>query len=86
MLEAEISLRYPSAVFAKSVMKGILPDNKLPGRRMQVYASVSGKTLKVRVRHCERVETLQATVQDIFRCIRAAESSLMNLSASRQPL
>jgi len=63
-------------------MKGISPENKLPGRRMQVYANVNGKTLSVLVKHCERIETLQATVQDIFRCMRAAESSLMKLSSS----
>jgi hypothetical protein len=83
-LEAEISLQYPSALFAKSVMSGISPENKLARRRMQVYANVNGKTLNVLVKHCERIETLQATVQDIFRCIRAAESSLMKLSSSQQ--
>ena len=82
-MEAEISIQYQSALFAKSVMKGILPENKLPNRRMQLHASVRGKTLKVIVKRCERIETLQATVQDIFRCLRAAESSLMKLSPSR---
>jgi hypothetical protein len=50
---------------------------------MQLHANVRGKTLKVTVKRCERIETLQATVQDIFRCIRAAESSLMKLSPSQ---
>jgi len=82
-MEAEIHLLYPSALFAKSVMKGILPENKLPDRRMQLHASVRGRTLKVTVKRCERIETLQATVEDVFRCIRAAESSLVKLYASR---
>jgi len=30
----------------------------------------------VLVENCARIETMQATVQDIFRCLRAAESSL----------
>lgn len=80
-LEAEISLLYSSSLVAKSVMNALSPDNKLTDSGMKVSAHVRGRTLKVRIMDCKRIETLQATVQDIFRCIRAAESSLSLLAS-----
>jgi len=68
---------------AQSVMQALAPDNKLAGYGMQIRATVKGRRLKVVIKGCERVETLEATVQDIFRCIRAAESSLSKTSSKR---
>lgn len=82
-MDAEISLQYPSARFARSVMNALAPDNNISNRRMRILANANGKSLDVEVRGCEKIETLQATVQDIFRCIRAAESSLTKLSCHR---
>ena len=81
MLEAEISLLYPSSLFAKSVMNALSPDNKLAAGGMQISARVRGRKLKVLIKGCKRIETLQATVQDVFRCIRAAESSLSKVAS-----
>jgi tRNA threonylcarbamoyladenosine modification (KEOPS) complex Pcc1 subunit len=75
-LEAELSLEYPTPAFAKSIMKALEPDNKLSTREMRISATVRGKRLNVRIDGCKRIETLEATVQDVFRCIRAAEESL----------
>jgi len=75
-LETEITLKYPSTRFAKSVMQALTPDNTVKGDGMRITATTRGRTLKVAVKNCERIETLRLTVQDIFRCIRAAESSL----------
>jgi hypothetical protein len=68
---------------AQSVMQALAPDNKLAGSGMQIRATVKGRRLNVVIKGCERVETLEATVQDIFRCIRAAESSLSKTSSKR---
>jgi deoxycytidylate deaminase len=38
--------------------------------------------LRVRVVGAHRIETLQATLQDIFRCIHAAETSLIKLASA----
>jgi hypothetical protein len=76
MLEAEILLKYESSRLAKSVMNALAPDNKSAGG-VRIRAKTRGSQLKVLVSGCERVETLQATIQDIFRCVRAAESSLL---------
>ena len=75
MLEAEISLQYESTRLAKSIVKALAPDNE-SGGSVKILAKTRGKRLKILVTGCERIETLQATIQDIFRCVRAAESSL----------
>jgi len=82
-LEAELSLEYPTPDFAESIMKALEPDNKLTTREMCISASVRGKRLSVRIDGCKRIETLEATVQDVFRCIRAAEESLAKASSNR---
>lgn len=75
-LETEIAIQYPSTRFAKSVMQALAPDNKMKAGRMELTATAHGRVLRIVIKNCERIETLQATVQDIFRCIRAAESSI----------
>jgi hypothetical protein len=64
-------------------MEAFAPDNQVKGSEVKIQASVSGKRLRVLIRGCERVETLEATVQDIFRCIRAAELSLSATSSKK---
>ena len=80
MLEARISLQYRSARVAESITKALSPDNTLRDRRMHVFTIVKGPELCVYVRNCEKIETLEVTLQDLFRCIRAAESSLVKLT------
>jgi hypothetical protein len=80
MFEAEISIRYPSHAFANSVMKALSPDNITSGGEMRILSSASGAVLRVRVEGCERIESLQATIQDVFRCLHAAESSLATIA------
>ncbi len=79
-MEAEIILQYPSTRFARSVEEALSPDNKPGVLQMQISATATGKTLRVLVKNCDRIETLQATLQDIFRCVRAAETSLTKLA------
>jgi len=80
-MEAELSLEYPTPEFADSIMKALEPDNKLATQEMRISTSVRGKRLKVHIDCCKRIETLEATVQDVFRCIRAAEESLAKASS-----
>jgi tRNA threonylcarbamoyladenosine modification (KEOPS) complex Pcc1 subunit len=79
MYKAEIRIRYPSPSFAKSVRDALSPDDKMGGGTVRVSSNARGQILRVRVGGANRIETLQATVQDIFRCINAAETSLMQL-------
>jgi tRNA threonylcarbamoyladenosine modification (KEOPS) complex Pcc1 subunit len=75
-LETEIEIQYRSHKLAKSIMQALAPDNEMKASGMKIRAATRGKVLRISVRDCNRIETLQATVQDIFRCIRAAESSI----------
>jgi tRNA threonylcarbamoyladenosine modification (KEOPS) complex Pcc1 subunit len=82
-LEAELSIEYPTPEFAESIKKALEPDNKLSRHEMRISTSVRGKRLNVRIDRCKKIETLEATVQDVFRCIRAAEESLAKVSSNR---
>ena len=82
-MEAELSLEYPTPEFAESMKKALEPDNKVTTREMRIFARVRGKGLSVHIDGCRRIETLEATVQDVFRCIRAAEESLAKASSNR---
>jgi tRNA threonylcarbamoyladenosine modification (KEOPS) complex Pcc1 subunit len=79
MYRTEIRIRYPSSSFAKSVRDALSPDDRLASGTVSISSGVRGRTLCVQVSGADRIETLQATVQDIFRCIHAAETSLMKL-------
>jgi len=83
MYKAEIVIRYPSPSFARSVRDALSPDDKVAGGTTGVSSNARGPILHVRVVSADRIETLQATVQDIFRCINAAETSLTQLIVSQ---
>jgi len=83
MYRADIRIRYSSISFAESVKNALSPDDKVAGGIVKVSSNVKGKTLCVQVRGADRFETLQATLQDIFRCIHAAETSLAKLGCVR---
>jgi len=83
MYQAEIRIRYSSKPFAESVKNALSPDDKAEWGKTKVSSSVRGKTLTVRVGGADRFETLHATLQDIFRCIHAAEASLVKLRSLR---
>ena len=79
MYQAEIRIRYSSKPLARSVKNALSPDNKVTGGKVRISSNIRGRALTVRVRGADRFETLQATLQDIFRCIHAAEASLIKL-------
>ena len=83
MYQAEIRIRYSSSSLAESVKIALSPDDKTAGGEVKVSSDVRGRTLRVRVIGASRFETLQATLQDIFRCIHAAETSLAKLGSVR---
>jgi len=80
MYETEIRIRYASPSFAKAVKNALSPDDKVPNSQMIVSTSTHGQILTVQVKGCEKIETLQLTVQDIFRCIQATETSLKKIA------
>jgi hypothetical protein len=83
MYQAEIRIRYSSSSLADSVRNALYPDDKAAAGTVRISSNVRGRTLHVRVTNVDRFETLQATLQDIFRCIHAAETSLAKLAGVR---
>jgi tRNA threonylcarbamoyladenosine modification (KEOPS) complex Pcc1 subunit len=82
-MEAEFSIEYASPKIAKSIMQALSPDNITKDKGMQIKASVERNRLNVLIKGCDRVETLEATVQDVFRCMRAAETSLSETASEK---
>jgi tRNA threonylcarbamoyladenosine modification (KEOPS) complex Pcc1 subunit len=77
MMTAEMSLDYLSLLLARTVKDALGPDNRMvDSQGMQITANLRGRTLKIAIIRCPRIETLQATLHDIFRCIRAAEETI----------
>jgi len=83
MYEAEIRIRYPTPSFARSVRDALGPDDMVKGGSAKIVSKAREHLLSVHIEEAERVETLQATVEDIFRCIHAAETSLMKLAVNK---
>jgi hypothetical protein len=79
MIETEIRIRYPSSSFARAMKNALWPDDNVPNSQMIVSTNARGRVLSVQVKKCEKIETMQLTLQDIFRCIQATETSLKGL-------
>jgi len=86
MYETEIRIRYPSPSFARAVKNALSPDDKIPNTQMIVSTKAHGQILSVQVKGCGKIETMQLTVQDIFRCIQATEASLKKIAKSESQL
>ncbi|MGA2627060.1 MAG: KEOPS complex subunit Pcc1 [Candidatus Bathyarchaeia archaeon] len=82
MYETEIRIRYASPSFARAVKNALSPDDKIPNSQMIVSTKTHGQTIIVQVKGCEKIETMQLTMQDIFRCIQATETLLKKIAKS----
>jgi hypothetical protein len=80
MYETEIRIRYASPCFARAVENALSPDDKVPNSQLIVSTKAHGRMLSVQVKGCEKIETMQLTLQDIFRCIQATETSLKKIA------
>jgi hypothetical protein len=80
MYETEIRIRYASPSFARAVKNALSPDDKVSNSQMIVSTKTHGQILTVQVKRCMKIETLQLTVQDVFRCIQATETSLKKIA------
>ncbi|HMK84095.1 MAG TPA: KEOPS complex subunit Pcc1 [Candidatus Bathyarchaeia archaeon] len=77
MMTAKLSLDYTSLSLAQTVKDALGPDNPIAERQgMRITVHLRGRSLKIAIYRCPRVETLQATLHDIFRCVRAAEETI----------
>jgi len=76
MLTAKIVLEYSSASVANSIMDALSPDNRFSKGQMQVITDVNRKKLNITISRCPTLETMQSTLEDIFRCAKAAQESM----------
>jgi len=76
VIAAKIVLEYSSPSLARSIMSALEPDNRLSKTQMHVASGVKGKMVYVAISQCPTVETMQSTLEDIFRCVKAAQESM----------
>ena len=57
-------------------MSALEPDNRLSKTQMHVASGVKGKMVYVAISQCPTIETMQSTLEDIFRCVKAAQESM----------
>ena len=82
MIAAEILLEYPSVQVARSILDALDPDNRAgKDKNNQIIARLRGRKLQVQITKCPRIETMQASLQDILRCVKAAEQSIAMLDS-----
>jgi len=57
-------------------MIALNPDNQFSKGQMQVKTDVEGKRLHITISRCPSLETMRSTLEDIFRCAKAAQESM----------
>jgi len=57
-------------------MVALIPDNQLGRVQMRVETVVKGKRLHVTIRQCPSIETMRSSLEDVFRCVKAAQESM----------
>jgi hypothetical protein len=57
-------------------MIGLNPDNQFSKAQMRVKTDVEGKRLHIMISRCPSLETMRSTLEDVFRCAKAAQDSM----------
>jgi len=52
------------------------PDNQFSKDQMRVKTEVEGRKLYILVSRCPSLETMRSTLEDVFRCAKAAQESM----------
>jgi len=58
-------------------MIGLNPDNQLSRTDVRILTYVRGKKLRITISRCSTIETMRSTIEDIFRCAKAARESML---------
>jgi hypothetical protein len=64
-------------------MIALNPDNQFSKGQMQVKTGVKGKRLHITISRCPSLETMRSTLEDIFRCAKAAQESMSLAEGSK---
>ncbi len=57
-------------------MIALNPDNQFSKAQMRVKTDVKGKRLHIMIIRCPSLETMRSTLEDVFRCAKAAQESI----------
>jgi tRNA threonylcarbamoyladenosine modification (KEOPS) complex Pcc1 subunit len=54
-------------------MIALNPDNQISKAQMRIKTDVKGKRLHITISRCPSLETMRSTLEDVFRCTKAAQ-------------
>jgi len=57
-------------------MIALNPDNQFRKGQMRVRSDVEGKRVHITISRCPSLETMRSTLEDVFRCAKAAQESM----------
>ena len=75
-MEATITLQYKNETEAEAVANAVLPDNSKLPRGLLVETRVEGSRVLTLIKCKTELETLMATIDDLFSCVSIAENIL----------
>lgn len=78
MIKARIRIRVPSRDMAASIIQSIEPDN-VGMKDLRIDSRTSAKNAYFTITHSGKIETFISTLDDVFRCIQAARSTLQGI-------
>ncbi len=82
MIRANIKIRVSSSTISKSLVKSVAPDNvKMTG--LSVAGRAFPRKACFNISYEGRIETFISTLEDLLRCIQAAEGTLQGIRKDR---
>jgi len=78
-MKAEIKIFYKNKKYAEAVAKAIQPDNFSAPPEIKVKTINDGKMVFSKVKCKAKIESFIETIDDLLRCIQAAENALKKL-------
>lgn len=74
--KVDSSLRYNTVNEARTIANSVSPDNLRTPDGLSVRTWNEGKTVKIKIVSTKRVETILATLDDLFACIQVVEGTM----------
>ncbi len=79
MIKATVTVKVSNPQTARSIIGSIQPDNeKMKG--LTVTATASHNRASFHISHDGKIETFISTLEDMLRCIQAAEGTLQGIA------
>jgi len=78
-MKAEIKIFYKNKNYAKAIAKAVQPDNLSTPLKIKVNTINAGNIVFSKVKCKGKIESFIETIDDLLRCIQAAENTLKKL-------